>query len=81
METKTIALDREAYDLLKAQKRKGESFSVVVKRLLRPHRSLLDLAGAWKDAPPDKLAAFEKARRDMREMDRKRMDRLLKRME
>jgi len=49
VETKTIALDREAYDLLSSQKRKGESFSDVVKRLGHRRRPITDLAGLWKD--------------------------------
>jgi predicted CopG family antitoxin len=46
MAKKTIALDQEAYDLLRLQKVEGESFSEVVKRLARRRRSFLDFTGA-----------------------------------
>jgi len=45
MPVKTITIDMQAYNLLSAQKRPGESFSKLVKRRLRPARtaaSLLD---------------------------------------
>lgn len=49
MSTHTVALDAEAFAALKAQKRAGESFSMVVKRLARPWRPIAEVAGVWKD--------------------------------
>lgn len=47
MDTTTIALDREAYELLRKAKQPGESFSLVVKRLARAKRPLSSFAGTW----------------------------------
>lgn len=46
MGTKTVSLADDAYDLLKGEKREGESFSDVVRRLLGESQpSLTELAG------------------------------------
>lgn len=47
MATKTISLDEEAYEQLTSQKRAGESFSDVVKRLAG-ERSWTEVAGIWE---------------------------------
>jgi len=75
METKTIALDVEAYEILRRHKRRGESFSDVVKRLAGSRRPLVDLAGLWKDMSPTKFRRFEESRRRGREQGTKRLAR------
>lgn len=80
MDSTTIALDREAYELLRGQKKKGESFSDTVKRVFRPKRHLADFAGIWSGAPREDLAAIRHAVAEGRRLDLDRVDRLLKRM-
>lgn len=72
MATKTIALDHEAYALLRAHKRGGESFSDVVKREFRPRRSILDLAGSLKHLPPSAWEDFETTRRAQKRLEARR---------
>ncbi|HII40114.1 MAG TPA: hypothetical protein HA326_02735 [Thermoplasmata archaeon] len=80
MEIKTIALDREAYELLRRRKRKGESFSDAVKRIAREARPLSGFAGVWKKHLTDAdLVAIEKALLRGREADRERTHKLLAR--
>lgn len=80
MEIKTIALDREAYDLLRKRKRKDESFSDAVKRIAREARPLSGFAGAWRKHLSDAdIAAIEKALRRGREADQERTRKLLAR--
>jgi len=78
MENTSIALDREAYDLLRNQKRPGESFSQVVKRLAGPRRPLASFVGAWKDLPDKTLREIQAERRRMRGLDEERFERLMK---
>jgi predicted CopG family antitoxin len=72
MDTKTVALDREAYELLSAQKDNDESFSDVVKRLARKRRPLSDFIGIWGKVTKNDLKKIEEATKRGRELDRER---------
>jgi len=62
MPTKTVSLDEEAYEQLKAQKQEGESFSQVVKRLAG-ERPWSEVVGILSDDEADALAdAIDKGR-------------------
>jgi predicted CopG family antitoxin len=78
MESTSVALDREAYDLLRGHKRPGESFSQVVKRLAKDRRPLASFAGAWKDVPEKTFREIQANRKRLRELDKERFERLMK---
>jgi len=66
MPTKTISLDQEAYEHLKAHKREGESFSDAVARLIGG-RSLRDLRDVFDDEQVSEMReAIETADQDDR---------------
>ena len=79
LEVKTIALDKEAYQLLLKRKGKDESFSDVVKRIARKGRPLSEFAGIWSKVPKEDLKRIEEAIQRGRELDRKRAADLMKR--
>ena len=64
MSGKTVTLSEDAYKALAALKKKGESFSDVVRRLALSNRSLLEFAGDWKDVPRDKDGALSRVPRN-----------------
>ena len=76
MASKTVALDSEAYELLKRQKRADESFSDAVKRLARPRRPISDFAGMWGDLSAKERKELDRAYSGIRDADRRRTERI-----
>lgn len=69
MPVKTITIDMDAYDLLAAEKRAGESFSRVIKRRLRPRPTAARLLSRLKevrlsDEALDRVEEIIRARRE-----------------
>ncbi len=72
MTTKTISLDEEAYERLKARKKEGESFSETVKRLAG-ERSWNEVTGILSE---EEAADLEATIEERRTKSRERSDRL-----
>jgi len=62
MAFKTITIDTEAYDLLAARKRAGQSFSAVIKSELKRGGTGRDLLAALRrsEVAPETVAAIER---------------------
>ncbi|TLZ46113.1 MAG: antitoxin [Methanobacteriota archaeon] len=58
---KNVALADDVYESLQKEKREGESFSDVIRRLGKRRRSLLEFAGAWADIPDEEFREMEAA--------------------
>ncbi|MFZ1023738.1 MAG: antitoxin VapB family protein [Thermoplasmata archaeon] len=78
MDTTTIALDREAYELLRNAKLPGESFSKTVKRLARTRTPLSHFAGSWSELDPADVEAMRSSVLAGRRVARKKSNRVQK---
>ncbi len=76
MASKTVALDADAYELLKRQKRSEESFSDTVKRLAKPRRPISDFAGMWSDLSDKERRELDRVYSGIRDADRRRSERI-----
>jgi predicted CopG family antitoxin len=66
MASKTIAITEDVYFALESRKREGESFTEVIRRLLKKKGKLSDFAGAWADMTDEEYEAIQKAREELR---------------
>ncbi len=71
MGTKTISLSEEAYRLLKEAKLPGESFSDVVKRMIKK-KPLSSFAGLWAELEDEKIEEIKKIVKIEREISDKK---------
>ena len=76
MASQTVALDTEAYELLKRQKRAEESFSDAVKRLARPRRPITSFGGMWSDMSGKERKELDQLYSSLREADRRRVEKI-----
>jgi predicted nucleic acid-binding protein/predicted CopG family antitoxin len=76
MPSKTVALDSEAYELLKRQRRAGETFSDTVKRLARPRRPITSFGGMWSDLSAKERKELDRAYSDLGAGDRHREEKI-----
>ena len=58
---KTIAIANDVYEMLSKEKRPGESFSEVLRRLGSRGGSLLECAGILRDVPEEEFQRFRTA--------------------
>ena len=48
MGTKTISIMEDAYNILRSKKRRGESFSDVIRKIVEKKKDIMKFAGSWK---------------------------------
>ena len=78
MSTKTITIMEDAYKLLSVRKYKNESFSDVIRRMVREKKDIMRFAGAWKNVSDNEIKDMKKTIADVR---RKSTVELLKKLD
>lgn len=65
MGTKTISIMDDAYDLLVRNRRKGESFSSVIRRITEKKRDIMEFAGIWQNKSDEEIEDMKKFINDL----------------
>ena len=68
MGTKNISIMDDAYHLLAKNRRKGESFSNVIRRIALKKKDIMDFAGSWKNVSDEEA---EKIKEDISNLKKK----------
>ena len=79
MAVKTITVSEDAYVALAALKKRGESFSDVIRRITKGNRSLLEFAGDWRDVPEATFREIEEFWAKGDELSKAKLRRLVRR--
>lgn len=69
MGSMNISIGQDVYDELKRRKAKGESFSDVLRRVLRQPGRLSDFAGVLADVPSSEWRRYEAERAERRRLE------------
>jgi len=72
MTTKTITIMEDAYKILAKAKKKGESFSDTIRRVVGKKKDISEFSGIWSDEYADSVKINIK---DLRKRSRKRTER------
>jgi len=67
MASKTLSVTEDVYYLLAREKFKDESFSEVIKRLVKSRGKLIDCAGLWKNLTDDDIQEIKNQIKKLRE--------------
>ena len=66
MASKTLSVTENVYHLLAREKFNGESFSEVIKRLVKTRGKVSDCAGLWKDLSDEDLKEIKEQIKELR---------------
>ena len=79
MSTKNISVMDDAYDLLVKKRRKGESFSSVIRRITTKKSDIMTFAGAWKNISDEEANQIKEDIANLRKKSSKELMEKLKR--
>ena len=75
MASKTLSVTEDVYHLLAREKFKDESFSEVIKRLVKTRGKLIDCAGLWKNLTDEDIQEMKNQIKKIRESSKKTLKR------
>lgn len=77
MASKTLSVTEDVYHILAREKFKDESFSEVIKRLVKSRGKLSDCAGLWKDLSEKEVEEIKEQIEKLRQSSKRSLERRL----